>query len=91
MDMHSLPDDDWIEFGPRMFIVMIGGQAVWDILLDHWSGLSLRDIESKHGISHMTAKRWIRQAKVKMREAGLNADAVKGYADRHKEVDIMPA
>ena len=81
----NLPDDVWIEHGPRLFIALVGGQVVWDIVVDHWRGLSLRQIEDKHDVSHMTASRWIRQAKVKMREAGLDADAVRGYADRHAD------
>lgn len=84
MQWNNLPDDVWIEAGPRMFIVLVGGQSVWEILLDHWAGLSLRQIEDKHGVTHVTASRWIRQAKVKIREAGLNADAIKGYAERHE-------
>jgi len=85
MQWNNIPDDVWVEAGPRMFIALVGGQSVWDIVLDHWNGHSLRQIEERHGVNHVTAMRWIRQAKVKMREAGLNADAVKGYADRHAQ------
>jgi len=85
MDTSTLPDEIWIDCGPRMFIALIGGQATWDIVVDHWRGLSLRQIEAKHGVNYRTASRWIRQAKVKMRQAGLNADAVKGYAERHAQ------
>jgi transposase len=68
-----------------MFIALVGGDSVWQIIQDHWEGLSLRQIEDKHGVPRMTVSRWIRQAKIKMREAGLNADAVKGYAERHAD------
>ena len=85
MNLSYFPDDVWIERGPNILLALIGGQCVWDIMLDHHAGMSDRDIEAKHGVPKTTARRWIRQAKVKMREAGLNADAVKGYADRHAE------
>lgn len=88
MQWNNIPDEVWIEAGPRLFIALVGGQSVWDIMLDYWKGMSLRDIEDKHGVNYVTAHRWIRQAKVKMREAGLNADAVMGYADRHAKAGV---
>jgi len=83
MRLDSLPEQVWIESGPQMFTALIGGEDVWDMMSAYWKGESLRNIADRHGVSHVTVNNWIRRAKVKMREAGLNADAVRGYADRH--------
>lgn len=81
MDITCFPDQVWIDSGPGLFRVVVGGDHVWQIILDHWSGVSWRDIEAKHGIPQTTARRWVTIAKQNMRQAGLNADAVRGYAE----------
>lgn len=80
MDTSCIPDEQWIEHGPGLFRVVVGGEQAWEICLDHWHGMSWRQIGDKHGVSHMTARRWVTIAKQNMRQAGLNADAVRGYA-----------
>lgn len=84
MNPQTFPDDVWIQHGPAMFIALIGGDTVWAIVVDHVNGMSDREIAQRHNVPKTTARRWIRQAKVKMRQAGLNAEAIQGYAARHR-------
>lgn len=80
MDYRSLPDDIWIEKGPDLFRVVIGGDRVWDIIVSHWRGHSWRQIEEEHGVPRETARRWVTIAKQNLRQAGLDADAVRSVA-----------
>ena len=76
MDLSTIPDHVWIERGPDMFRVLVGGQHVWDIILDHWQGMSWREIEAKHNVPRETARRWVTVAKQQLRQAGCDADAI---------------
>ena len=66
-----------------MFRAIVGGDTEWAILADHWRGMSDRLLEAKHGVPRTTARRWITQAKMRLRRAGFDVDLIQGYADRH--------
>ena len=83
MDLTCIPDEWWIERGPQMFRAIVGGDTEWAILADHWRGMSDRLLEAKHGVPRTTARRWITQAKMRLRRAGFDVDLIQGYADRH--------
>lgn len=81
MNLSCIPDSVWIDRGPDLFRVVVGGDRVWEIVLDHWRGRTWREIEDIHGVPRETARRWVTVAKQNMRQAGLDADAVRGCAE----------
>jgi hypothetical protein len=76
MDALPLTDLERIEHFDAVFIEYIGGDEVWHMLISHRQGLSYRQIAAMYGESHMTVRRRIVSAKVKLRAVGLDADAI---------------
>ncbi len=71
MELQALTDNDRIQHFDRVFIELVGGDSVWQMMVDHHAGHSYRTIGEMNGVSHMTARRWITVGKAAMRRAGM--------------------
>lgn len=76
MDILPLTDTERIEHFDRVFVEYLGGDEVWHMLISHSQGLSYRQIAAMYGDSHMTVRRRVVSAKIKLRAVGLDADAI---------------
>ena len=73
VELSILTDEDRIAHFDRVFVELLGGDDVWRMLVDHYQGYGYRVIGKNHGVSHMTARRWITSAKAAIRRVGLDA------------------
>lgn len=76
MDLLPLNDNERIEHFDRVFIEYLGGDEVWHMLISHSQGLSYRQIAAMYDDSHMTVRRRVVSAKIKLRAVGLDAEAI---------------
>lgn len=85
-----MTNEDRIKHFDGVFLTMIGGEDVWDMLVDHYRRESYRTIADKHGVSHMTVRQWVTQAKAAIRRAGLDTTDIEARVAK-QESPIGPA
>jgi hypothetical protein len=71
-----LTETECIEYAPRMFVHIVGGEDVWAMMVSISAGASVRSVAGMYGVPESTVRTWLRRAKRELRAVGLDADAI---------------